>query len=209
MSKAGRLVVLVSGSGTNLQALLDASADPSYGARVIAVGADRDGIEGLVRATKADIPIFVEKLRDYPTRAEWDAAIAAKIASYEPDLVVSAGFMKILGTPTLNAFPLLNTHPALLPSFPGAHGVRDALAHGVKVTGCTVMLADEGVDSGPIVAQEAVPVLPDDDEAVLHERIKVAERRLLVETVGRMVREGWTTSGRFVRIGNHTGGEST
>jgi phosphoribosylglycinamide formyltransferase-1 len=209
VSKAGRLVVLVSGSGTNLQALLDASADPSYGARVVAVGADRDGIEGLARATRANVPTFVEKVGNYATRAEWDAAIAAKIASYEPDLVVSAGFMKILGTPTLDAFPVLNTHPALLPSFPGAHGVRDALAHGVKVTGCTVMLADEGIDTGPIVAQEAVPVLPDDDEAVLHERIKTVERRLLVETVGRMVREGWTVSGRTVRIGNHTGGEST
>ncbi|GAA4939493.1 phosphoribosylglycinamide formyltransferase [Nonomuraea thailandensis] len=209
MSKAGRLVVLVSGSGTNLQALLDASADPSYGARVVAIGADRDGIEGLARATRANVPTFVEKVGDYATRVEWDAAIAAKIASYEPDLVVSAGFMKILGTPTLDAFPVLNTHPALLPSFPGAHGVRDALAHGVKVTGCTVMLADEGIDTGPIVAQEAVPVLPDDDEAVLHERIKTVERRLLVETVGRMVREGWTVSGRTVRIGNHTGGEST
>ncbi|MEV0824518.1 phosphoribosylglycinamide formyltransferase [Nonomuraea rubra] len=209
MSKAGRLVVLVSGSGTNLQALLDASADPSYGARVVAVGADREGIEGLARATRANVPTFVEKVGNHATRADWDVAISAKIASYEPDLVVSAGFMKILGTPTLDAFPVLNTHPALLPSFPGAHGVRDALAHGVKVTGCTVMLADEGIDTGPIVAQEAVPVLADDDEAVLHERIKTVERRLLVETVGRMVREGWTVSGRTVRIGNHTGGEST
>ncbi|WP_312888087.1 phosphoribosylglycinamide formyltransferase [Nonomuraea rhodomycinica] len=208
MSKAGRLVVLVSGSGTNLQALLDASADPAYGAEVVAVGADRDGIEGLARATRAGVPTFVEKLGDYPTRAEWDEAIAARISSYEPDLVVSAGFMKILGAPTLEAHPVLNTHPALLPSFPGAHGVRDALAHGVKVTGCTVMLADAGVDSGPIIAQEAVPVLPDDDEAVLHERIKVVERRLLVEIVGRMAREGWTVSGRMVRIGNARGEES-
>ncbi|MEV4292072.1 phosphoribosylglycinamide formyltransferase [Nonomuraea bangladeshensis] len=209
MSKAGRLVVLVSGSGTNLQALLDASADPAYGARVVAVGADREGIEGLARATRAQVPTFVEKLGDHPTRADWDAAVAARIAAYEPDLVVSAGFMKILGAPTLQAFPVLNTHPALLPSFPGAHGVRDALAHGVKVTGCTVMLADEGIDTGPIVAQEAVPVLPDDDEAVLHERIKTVERRLLVEIVGRMAREGWTVSGRTVRIGNQSGGEST
>ncbi|GAA3527966.1 phosphoribosylglycinamide formyltransferase [Nonomuraea rosea] len=209
MSKAGRLVVLVSGSGTNLQALLDASADPSYGARVVAVGADRDGIEGLARASKAEVPTFVEKLRDYATRADWDAAIAAKIAAYEPDLVVSAGFMKILGAPTLGAFPVLNTHPALLPSFPGAHGVRDALAHGVKVTGCTVMLADSGIDTGPIVAQEAVSVHPEDDEAELHERIKTVERRLLVDIVGRMAREGWTVSGRIVRIGNQSGGEST
>lgn len=208
MSKAGRLVVLVSGSGTNLQALLDASADPSYGARVVAVGADRDGIEGLARATRAGVPTFVEKLTDHPSRADWDAAIAARIASYEPDLVVSAGFMKILGKPTIEAFPVVNTHPALLPSFPGAHGVRDALVHGVKVTGCTVMLADSGVDTGPIIAQEAVPVLPDDDEATLHERIKTVERRLLVEIVGRLVREGWSVSGRTVRIGNRTEGES-
>ncbi|MEV6151201.1 phosphoribosylglycinamide formyltransferase [Nonomuraea sp. NPDC052129] len=205
VSKAGRLVVLVSGSGTNLQALLDASADPSYGARVVAVGADRDGIEGLARASRADVPTFVEKLGDYEKRSEWNIALADRIASYEPDLVVSAGFMKIIGAPTLDAFPVLNTHPALLPSFPGAHGVRDALAHGVKVTGCTVMLADSGVDSGPIVAQEAVSVLPGDDEAVLHERIKTVERRLLVEIVGRMVREGWTVSGRTVRIGNQPG----
>jgi phosphoribosylglycinamide formyltransferase 1 len=208
VSKAGRLVVLVSGSGTNLQALLDASADPSYGARVVAVGADREGIEGLVRASKASVPTFVEKLGDYGSRAEWDAAIADKIASYEPDLVVSAGFMKILGAPTLGAFPVLNTHPALLPSFPGAHGVRDALAHGAKVTGCTVMLADAGIDTGPIVAQEAVAVLPEDDEAVLHERIKTVERRLLVDIVGRMAREGWTVSGRTVRIGNQSGGNT-
>ncbi|HEX4811317.1 MAG TPA: phosphoribosylglycinamide formyltransferase [Nonomuraea sp.] len=209
MSKAGRLVVLVSGSGTNLQALLDASADPSYGARVVAVGADRDGIEGLARATRAGVPTFVEKLGDHATRADWDLAIATKIASYEPDLVVAAGFMKILGKPTLDAFPVVNTHPALLPSFPGAHGVRDTLAHGVKITGCTVMLADEGVDTGPIVAQEAVPVLADDDEVTLHERIKTVERRLLVDIVGRMAREGWTVSGRTVRIGNQPRGEST
>jgi phosphoribosylglycinamide formyltransferase-1 len=154
------------------------------------------------------VPTFIHKLGDYPSRWEWDVAIAEEIASYKPDLVVAAGFMKILGAPTLDAFPVLNTHPALLPSFPGAHGVRDALAHGVKVAGCTVMLADAGVDTGPIVAQEAVPVLPDDDEAALHERIKTVERRLLVDIVGRMAREGWTVSGRIVRIGNPSGGES-
>ncbi|MGV9304667.1 phosphoribosylglycinamide formyltransferase [Nonomuraea sp. NPDC004354] len=205
MSQAGRLVVLVSGSGTNLQALLDASADPSYGATIVAVGADRDGIEGLARAERAGVPTFVEKLSGYGSRAEWDAAVAARIAAYRPDLVVSAGFMKILGEPTLSAFPVVNTHPALLPSFPGAHGVRDALAHGVKVTGCTVMLADAGVDTGPIIAQEAVRVFDGDDEHQLHERIKTVERELLVDTVGRMVREGWTVSGRTVRIG--PGGE--
>ncbi|MFD9940349.1 phosphoribosylglycinamide formyltransferase [Nonomuraea sp. NPDC059023] len=201
MSKAGRLVVLVSGSGTNLQALLDASADPAYGARVVAVGADREGIEGLARAERAQVPTFVEKLRDHPGRAVWDEAFAARIAEHEPDLVVSAGFMKILGAPTLEAYPVLNTHPALLPSFPGAHGVRDALAHGVKVTGCTVMLADAGVDTGPIIAQETVKVLDGDDEATLHERIKTVERELLVDIVGRMAREGWAVHGRTVIIG--------
>ncbi|MEU4829754.1 phosphoribosylglycinamide formyltransferase [Streptosporangium sp. NPDC023615] len=200
-SQAVRLVVLVSGSGTNLQALLDAVADETYGARVVAVGADRDGIEGLARAERAGLPTFVERLADHPDRGAWDLALADRIAGYRPDLVVCAGFMKILGTPTLRAFPVLNTHPALLPSFPGAHGVRDALAYGVRVTGCTVMLADAGVDTGPIIAQQAVPVLDGDDEPTLHERIKTVERHLLVDTVGRMAREGWTVTGRTVRFG--------
>ncbi|MET8054256.1 MULTISPECIES: phosphoribosylglycinamide formyltransferase [unclassified Streptosporangium] len=204
-SQAVRLVVLVSGSGTNLQALLDAVADETYGARVVAVGADRGGVEGLARAQRAGVPTFVERMADHPTREDWDRALAARIAAYRPDLVVCAGFMKILGKPTLEAFPVLNTHPALLPSFPGAHGVRDALSYGVRVTGCTVMLADAGVDTGPIIAQEAVPVLDDDDEAALHERIKSVERHLLVDTVGRMAREGWTVIGRTVRFGRPGG----
>ncbi|MBG0813501.1 phosphoribosylglycinamide formyltransferase [Planomonospora sp. ID82291] len=200
-SQAARLVVLVSGSGTNLQALLDAVADQGYGARIVAVGADRDGIEGLARAERAGVPVFVERVADHPDRAAWDRALAARIGEHEPDLVVCAGFMKILGAPTLTAFPVLNTHPALLPSFPGAHGVRDALAYGVRVTGCTVMLADAGVDTGPIIAQEAVRVYDGDDEHTLHERIKTVERGLLVDTVGRMAREGWTVTGRTVRLG--------
>ncbi|MFB9681461.1 phosphoribosylglycinamide formyltransferase [Streptosporangium vulgare] len=204
-SQAVRLVVLVSGSGTNLQALLDAVADETYGARIVAVGADRLGVEGLARAERAGVPTFVERLADHPTREEWDESLAARIAGYRPDLVVCAGFMKILGAPTLEAFPVLNTHPALLPSFPGAHGVRDALSYGVRVTGCTVMLADAGVDTGPIIAQEAVPVLDGDDEAALHERIKTVERHLLVDTVGRMAREGWTVTGRTVRFGRPGG----
>ncbi|GAA3420840.1 phosphoribosylglycinamide formyltransferase [Streptosporangium vulgare] len=198
-------MVLVSGSGTNLQALLDAVADETYGARIVAVGADRLGVEGLARAERAGVPTFVERLADHPTREEWDESLAARIAGYRPDLVVCAGFMKILGAPTLEAFPVLNTHPALLPSFPGAHGVRDALSYGVRVTGCTVMLADAGVDTGPIIAQEAVPVLDGDDEAALHERIKTVERHLLVDTVGRMAREGWTVTGRTVRFGRPGG----
>lgn len=198
------LVVLVSGEGTNLQALIDASRDPDYGARVVAVGADRANVNGLARAERAGIPTFVIRLADYPDREDWDAALARACARYAPDLVVLAGFMKLVGKPFLDSFGgrCVNTHPALLPSFPGTHGVRDALAHGVKVAGCTVLLVDDGVDAGPIVAQASVPVADDDDEDTLHERIKVAERALLVGTVGRMVREGWSVRGRKVRIGS-------
>lgn len=198
-----RLVVLVSGSGSNLQALLDAAADETFGARVVAVGADRDGIAGLARAQEAGVPTFVRRVKDFPDRESWDRALAAECAGFEPDLVVLAGFMKLVGPEFLREFGgrLINTHPALLPSFPGMHAVREALDHAVKLTGCTIFLVDAGTDTGPVVAQAAVPVRDDDDETVLHERIKVAERSLLVETVGRMVREGWSIAGRKVRIG--------
>jgi phosphoribosylglycinamide formyltransferase-1 len=199
-----RLVVLVSGAGTNLQALLDACAGPGYGATVVAVGADRDSIAALDRAKAAGIPTFTVKVGDFPARADWDRALADACERYRPDLIVCAGFMKLVGQEFLARFSgrCLNTHPALLPSFPGMHGVRDALGYGVKVTGCTVFLVDEGVDAGPVLAQAAVPVHDDDDEASLHERIKVAERALLVGTVGRMAREGWSVNGdRKVRIG--------
>jgi phosphoribosylglycinamide formyltransferase 1 len=198
-----RLVVLVSGEGTNLQALIDACTDEAYGARVVAVGADRTGINGLIRAERASVPAFALRLSDYPAREDWDAALARTCAEYQPDLIVLAGFMKLVGKPFLDVFGgrCLNTHPALLPSFPGTHGVRDALAYGVKIAGCTVFIVDDGVDEGPIVAQASVPVADDDDETALHERIKVAERALLVGTVGRMVREGWSVRGRKVRIG--------
>ena len=199
-----RLVVLVSGAGTNLQALIDACSDQKYGAAIMAVGADRDGIAALDRAEAANIPTFITKVGDFPTRDAWDEALAAACAEYRPDLIVCAGFMKLLGKGFLAHYGgrCLNTHPALLPSFPGMHGVRDALAYGVRVTGCTVFLVDEGVDAGPVLAQAAVPVHDDDDEATLHERIKVAERALLVDTVGRMAREGWSVNeDRKVRIG--------
>jgi phosphoribosylglycinamide formyltransferase 1 len=200
---SARLVVLVSGAGTNLQALLDACADPADGARIAAVGADREGIEGLERAGRAGVPSFVERVKDHETRDAWDAALTRAVEEHHPDLVVSAGFMKILGKRFLDRFGgrVINTHPALLPSFPGTHAARDALEHGVKVTGCTAHFVDAGVDTGPIIAQEAVPVLDDDDEDTLHERIKDAERPLLVRTVGRLVREGWTIESRRVRIG--------
>jgi len=197
-----RLVVLVSGSGTNLQALLDAAVEPAYGARVVAVGADREGIAGLDRAAKHDVPAFVHKVSDYPSRAEWDLALTDSVARYRPDLVVSAGFLKLVGPAFLAAFGdrYINTHNSLLPAFPGIHGPRDALAYGVRVAGATLFLVDEGVDTGPIVAQVAVPVLDDDTEESLTERIKDAERRQLVEVVGRLVREGWTVNGRRVTI---------
>jgi phosphoribosylglycinamide formyltransferase 1 len=199
-----RLVVLVSGEGTNLQALIDACRDETYGAQVVAVGADRTGINGLIRAERAGVPVFVTKLSDYPAREDWDAALTRACADYQPDLIILAGFMKLVGKAFLDAFGgrCLNTHPALLPSFPGTHGVRDALAHGVKIAGCTVFVFDDVVAEGPIVAQASVPVEDNDDEAALHERIKVAERALLVGTVGRMVREGWSVRGRKVRIGS-------
>jgi formyltetrahydrofolate-dependent phosphoribosylglycinamide formyltransferase len=197
-----RVVVLVSGSGTLLQSVLDARDDPDYPARVVAVGADRAGIEGLARAERAGLPTFVARLGDHPDRDAWDKALTEAVAAYEPDLVVSAGFMKILGATFLERFAgrVVNTHPALLPAFPGAHAVADALAHGVKVTGCTVHLVDAGVDTGPIVAQQAVTVAPDEDVETLHERIKVVERRLLVDVIALMAREGYTVHGRKVSI---------
>ena len=196
-----RLVVLVSGAGTNLQALLDAAADPTYGATVVAVGADRDGIEGLTRAERAGVPTFVVRVSDFGSRDDWDIALAEAVAAHEPDLVISAGFMKVVGKRFLERFAMLNTHPALLPAFPGAHAVRDALDYGVRVTGCTAHLVDDGVDTGPVVAQRAVEVRAGDDEAALHERIKSVERQLLVDVVGRMSRHGWQVNGRKVVLG--------
>jgi formyltetrahydrofolate-dependent phosphoribosylglycinamide formyltransferase len=198
-----RLVVLASGAGTNLQALLDACADESYGAQVVAVGADRDSCAALDRAHSRGIPTFTHRVKDFSERTAWDRALAGSCATHRPDLVISAGFMKLVGPDFLAAFGgrFINSHPALLPSFPGMHGVRDALRYGVKVSGCTIFLVDAGVDDGPVIAQQCVPVLDDDDEASLHERIKVTERALLVQTVGRMVHKDWSVHGRKVRFG--------
>ena len=197
-----RVVVLVSGSGTLLQALLDATADPGYPAQVVGVGADRSGIEGLARAERAGVPTFVESARAHPDRMAWNAALTATVVGHRPDLVVSAGFMKILGAAFLKEIgcPMINTHPALLPAFPGAHPVADTLAYGVKVTGATVHLVDDGVDTGPVLAQAAVEVRPGDTVDELHERIKIEERRLLVGTVAALARDGATVSGREVTI---------
>lgn len=197
-----RLVVLASGSGSTLQAVLDAAVDPGFGVDVVAVGADRPDIAALERGRAAGAQTFVLRVKDFPDRAAWDRALADTVAAYEPDIVLSAGFMKLVGPAFLDRFPdrYVNSHPALLPSFPGMHGARDALEYGVKITGCTLFIVDAGVDTGPIIAQSAVPVLDGDDEATLHERIKTAERDMLVEYIGRMAREGWTVTGRKVSV---------
>ncbi|WP_347813875.1 phosphoribosylglycinamide formyltransferase [Allobranchiibius sp. GilTou38] len=196
------IVVLVSGSGTLLQALIDATADPAYGVRIAAVGADRSDIEGLARAERAGIATFVCRVRDFPDRHAWDAELADMVAAYDPALVVSAGFLKLVGERFLARYGgrYLNSHNALLPSFPGIHGPADALEYGVKVSGATLFVVDEGVDTGAIVAQTTVPVHGDDTVDALTERIKSVERPQLVDYVGRMAREGFTVNGRKVQI---------
>lgn len=193
----------MSGSGTNLQALLDACDDPAYGAKVVAVGADRHDVEGLARAERAGIPTFVKQVAQHDSREAWDLALTRAVAGFEPDLVVLAGFMKLVSPDFLACFEhrVINTHPALSPAFPGMRGPADALDYGVKVTGCTLFVVDPGVDTGQIIAQSVVDVLDDDSVESLHERIKVAERQMLTDSVGRMSREGWSVEGRRVRIG--------
>lgn len=200
--RPARLVVLVSGGGSNLAALLDACADPSYGARVVAVGADRAGIGGLDIAAGAGVPTFVVRVKDHLSREDWDRSLTEHVAKYDPDLVISAGFLKLVGPAFLERFEgrYVNTHNSLLPAFPGMNGPRDALAYGVKITGATLFFVDSGVDTGPIIAQVAVPVHDDDDVETLTERIKVAERSQLVECIGRMARHGWTVDGRRVGL---------
>lgn len=200
-SAPARVVVLASGTGSLLQSLLD-SAVGDYPARIVAVGVDRD-CRAVQIAQAAGIASYCVRLGDHPDRAAWDTAIADATAAQEPDLIVSAGFMKILGPEFLSRFigRVVNTHPALLPSFPGAHAVPDALSYGVRVTGCTVHLVDAGMDTGPILAQEAVEVLDGDDEDTLHERIKVVEQRLLVDVLAAVATRGVTWSGRKATIG--------
>ncbi len=183
-----RVAVLLSGTGSLGGALLAATDDPPYPASVGGVARDRDA-EGLQHARGRGLPTFTCAVAEHPDRAAWDRALAAELRAFEPDLVVSAGFMKLVGPAVLGAFGgrLINTHPALLPSFPGAHAVRDALAAGASVTGATVHVVDAGIDTGPVLAQRQVDVLPGDDEARLHERIKAVERELLVQTVAELV----------------------
>jgi phosphoribosylglycinamide formyltransferase-1 len=197
-----RLVVLVSGTGSILQALLDACTDPAYGAQVVAVGSDRPGVEGLERAGRSGVPTFVRPVSAAPSRPDWDGQLADAVSGWQPDLVVSAGFLKLVGPRFLARFGgrFVNTHPALLPSFPGMHGPADALAHGVKVSGATLFLVDEGVDTGAIIAQRAVEVADDDTTESLHERIKQVERSMVVDVIGCMARKGWTINDRKVTI---------
>lgn len=183
-----RVAVLLSGTGSLCAALLTATDDPGYPAEVVVVGSDR-AAEGLEHARRRGIPTFACAPAEHPDRAAWDRALADALAEHRPDLVVSAGFMKLVGPAVLGAFGgrLINTHPALLPAFPGAHAVRDALAAGATVTGATVHLVDAGLDTGPVIAQREVAVRADDGEDRLHERIKDVERELLVATVARLV----------------------
>jgi phosphoribosylglycinamide formyltransferase 1 len=200
-SAPARLAVLASGTGSLLASLLEAAVG-DYPARVVAVGTDRT-CTALDIAADAGVPSYTVRLSDFGDRCRWDDAITDATAAHQPDLVVSAGFMKILGPAFLSRFigRVVNTHPALLPAFPGAHAVPDALSYGVRVTGCTVHLVDAGVDTGPILAQEPVPVLDGDDEATLHERIKVVERRLLVDVLAALATRGVTWTGRKATIG--------
>lgn len=200
--------MLLSGSGSLLQALLDACADEAYGVQIVAVGADRPGVVGLERAEQAGVPTFVLRTKDFPDRQAWDRALGEEVATHRPDLVVSAGFLKLVGPDFLARFGgrYLNSHNALLPAFPGIHGPADALAYGVKVTGATLFVVDEGVDTGVIVAQCVVPVENGDDVDTLTERIKQAERPQLVEYVGRMAREGYRIDGRRVLLGDEPQG---
>lgn len=178
------LVVLISGGGSNLRALLDASQDAEFPARVVAVGADRDA-DGFAHAEEYGIPTFSVALSSFADRDAWGEELLAQVRSWNADLVVLSGFMKLLPPDFVDALApnVINTHPAYLPEFPGAHGVRDALAAGVAQTGASVIVVDNGVDSGPIISQERVAIEPGDTESSLHERIKPVERRLLIQAI--------------------------
>jgi phosphoribosylglycinamide formyltransferase-1 len=181
------VAVLISGAGSNLRALLDAAADPGFPARVVVVGADREA-DGLAHAEEYGIPTLLVPWREFDSREEWGAQLDEQLQVWQPDLIVLSGLMRLLPATLVDAWSprIINTHPAYLPEFPGAHGVRDALAAGVQQSGASVIIVDNGVDSGPILAQERVPVIPGDDEHSLHERIKPVERRLLIDVVRRI-----------------------
>lgn len=202
--RPARLVVLASGGGSNLAALLQACGEQDYGARVLAVVTDRAHTGAQALAEQAGIAHATCRVSDYPSRAQWDLALSEQVASYRPDLVISAGFLKLCGPEFLTRFAgrYLNTHNSLLPAFPGIHGPRDALSYGVKVAGATLFFVDEGIDTGIIIAQTCVPVEFGDSHDALLERIKVAERAQLVETIGKLCRQGWTIAGRQAACGD-------
>ncbi len=181
------VAVLISGTGSNLRALLDAAADPDYTAEIVVVGADREA-DGFAHAEEYGIPSFMVPWAQFASREDWGAELGAQLAVWRPDLVVLSGLMRLLPASLVDEWSprIINTHPAYLPEFPGAHGVRDALAAGVRQSGASVIIVDNGVDSGPILAQERVPVLPGDDQHTLHDRIKPVERRLLIDVVRRI-----------------------
>lgn len=178
------VVVLISGSGSNLLALLEATKNPLFPARVLAVGSDKPA-SGLEHADLFGVPTFVVEEKHFPHPDEWAKKLAKNISHFNPDLIVLAGFMKVLPASFVAKFSprIINIHPALLPSFPGAHAVRDALKAGARETGVTIHIVDEGVDTGPVLAQQTVTIFPADDEQTLHERIKLIEHKMLVETV--------------------------
>jgi formyltetrahydrofolate-dependent phosphoribosylglycinamide formyltransferase len=184
-----RVVVLASGSGTTLQAVLDASADPSFGARIVAAGTDVAGCAAMRRAADADVATFAVEPGDYADRDAWNDALAAAIAGYDPDLVVLAGFMRIIAPALVRRLRIVNTHPSLLPAFPGAHALRDALAAGATHTGVTVHWVDEGVDTGPVIAQERVRIEPGDDEQTLRVRVQAVEKPLYVQVISQLCKE--------------------
>jgi phosphoribosylglycinamide formyltransferase-1 len=201
--RSGRVVVLASGAGSTLAAMLAAQEDPTYPARVVAVVSDRPAAPALDRARAAGLATAVVVPRDFPDRLTWDAAVVEAVDVFRPDLVVLAGFMRVLGEPFVERFAgrAINTHPSLLPAFPGARAVRDALAYGVRLSGCTVHLVDAGLDSGPVLAQASVPVHDGDDEDTLRARIQQVERALLVDVVGRVAAGGVTLDGRRATFG--------
>ena len=188
-ARAVRIVVLASGRGSTLRAILDAAADMDFGGQVVAAGTDVKGCAAMTHAEADGIPTFVAQLCDFTDRAAWNEALAASIAGHRPDLLVLAGFMRILAPDVVRRFRIVNTHPSLLPSFPGAHPVRDALAAGVECTGVTVHWVDDGIDTGPVIAQLEVPVVPGDDEASLTARIQAAEKPFYINAIRQLCQE--------------------
>ena len=198
-----KIVVLVSGAGTNMKAILEASKHEDYNVEIVAVGADREGTKGIAIAEESNIPTFTHVLKEYDNRSKWNEALKESVKQFNPDLVVCAGFLKLLDQDFLEEFPqrVINTHNALLPSFPGVHGPADALEYGVKITGATLFIVDPGIDTGSILSQVTCPVKDDDTVDTLLERIKVVERKQLVESIGKMAKEGWWQKGRKAGIG--------